>query len=331
MVSRTKYKIGNQTIGALLRAAGLGEAARIVPLGAGEYNAVFSVTAGGKEYVIKIAPEDGNPAVMTCEKGMMAAEVFWYKMIREQTSITVPEIYAVDLERRYIPTDYFIMEKLPGLTLDKMRLSKAEKEEAAAQMAQMAAQIHGIKNSRFGSVQGELYGDWHRAVRAMVRMMLDDCARKGRRSKRGERLLAYIDQYTGVLRQAECCMVNSDLWPPNIVCKRENGAIHYAWIDVERSYWGDRVVDFVSLEMMAPLAEKKATLAAYNAAAEQPVLATEEEKIRYAVAQAYLGLAMETEKYFRYTPRHFGWWRDVFASKWLFARAFGVLDAMRNA
>jgi aminoglycoside phosphotransferase (APT) family kinase protein len=325
MVSRTKYEIGSQAIGALFRAAGLGEATRVAPLGAGEYNAVFSVTAGGKEYVIKIAPADDNAAVMTCEKGMMAAEVFWYQMIRERTSIAVPEIYAVDLERRRIPTDYFIMEKLPGLTLDKIRLSKTEKKDTAAQMARMAAQIHGVKNSRFGSVQGELYGDWHQAVRAMVETMLADCARKGRQSKRGERLLAYIDQYKGVLQKAECCMVNSDLWPPNIICKRENGAIHCAWIDVERSYWGDRVVDFVSLEMTKPLPGKKATLAAYNAAADQPVLATEEETIRYAVAQAYLGLVMETEKYFRYTPRHFGWWRNVFASKWLFARAFGAL------
>jgi len=326
MVSRTKYKIDNQAIGALFRAAGLGEATEIIPMSAGEYNAVFSVTAGGKGYAIKIAPAEDNAAVMTCEKGMMAAEVFWYKMIREHTSIAIPEIYTVDFERRRIPTDYFIMEKMPGLPLDKMSLSKTEKQAAAAQMAKMAAQIHSIKNDRFGSVQGELYDDWHQAIRAMVQTMLDNCARKGKKSKRGGQLLAYIDRHKDVLQQAECCMVNSDLWPPNIICKRENGGVHYAWIDVERSCWGDRIVDFVSLEMMAPLAEKKATLAAYNAVAEQPVLATEEEKIRYAVAQAYLGLAMETEKYFRYSLRHLGWWRNVIASKWLFGKAFGVLD-----
>jgi len=325
MVSRTKFEIDSPAIEGLFRAAGLGEVTALAPLNAGEYNAVFSVTAGGKEYVIKIAPGDDS-AVMACEKGMMAAEVFWYKQIREHTSIAVPEIYAVDLERRRIPTEYFIMEKLPGQTLNKMRLSKIEKKEASAQMAKMAAQIHSIKNDRFGNVQGELYDDWHRAVRAMVQMMLGDCARKGKQSKRGERLLAYIDQYRDVLRQAECCMVNSDLWPQNIICKRGNGALQYAWIDVERSYWGDRIVDFLSLEMMAPLAEKKLSLAAYNEITDKPVLATKNEIIRYAVAQAYLALAMETEKYFRYTPRHIGWWRDVTASKWLFGTAFKTLD-----
>ena len=325
MVSRTKYKIDDAAIAALFRSAGLGEAAEIAPLGAGEYNAVFSVTAGGKEYALKIAPTD-DIAVLTYEKDMMASEVFWYKQMRQHTTITVPEIYAVDFERQQIPTNYFIMEKLPGLPLDKMRLSAEEKKDADAQKARMAAQIHKVKSDRFGYIQNELYDDWHQAIRAMVQALLEDCARKGKPSKRGKRLLALIDQHKNVLQQAECCMVNFDIWSPNTLCTRENGAIQYAWIDPERSFWGDHIVDFVCLEMLAPLAKKTVSLAAYNEAADQPVLATKEEKIRYAVAQAYLGLIMETEKYLRYTPHHFGWWRNVLVSKQLFASAFGVLS-----
>lgn len=121
-------------------------------------------------------------------------------------------------------------------------------------------------------------------------------------------------------------MFNFDIWPSNILCRRVNGEIKYAWIDPERSFWGDRILDFVCLETAVPLADKKASLAAYNSVAEKPVVITEEEKIRYAVAQDYLGLIMETEKYFRYTPHHFGWWRNVFFSKWLFKAAFRVLE-----
>ena len=37
-----------------------------------------------------------------------------------------------------------------------------------------------------------------------------------------------------------------------------------------------------------------------------------------------MGLIMETEKYYRYTPNHIGWWRNTAVSAFLFRQAFGV-------
>lgn len=325
MISRTKYKIDNATIEKLFNSAGIDGIEEISPLGAGEYNAVFNVKVCGKEYALKIAPTDDVP-VLTYEKNMMASEVFWYKQMREHTSIDVPEVYYVDFEKKLIPACYFIMEKLPGQQLDKMEFSKEEKTDMESVTAKMAAQIHKIKNDKFGYIQSGLYDDWYQAINAMVKAIINDCAAKGRKSKRGERLLTLIDKNKAVLEKAECSMVNFDIWPPNIICRNENGKINYAWIDPERSFWGDRIADFVCLETTVPLADKKASLAAYNSASEKPVNITEEENIRYAVAQGYLGLIMEVEKYFRYTPRHFGWWRNVIFSKIIFKNAFKVLE-----
>lgn len=324
MISRTKYKIDNAAIERLFVNAGIDGVTKIAPLGAGEYNAVFSVTAKGKDYALKISPGDDD-LVLTYENKMMPAEVFWYQQIQEHTDITVPKIFYTDFDQTLIPADYFIMEKLPGRPMDKIELSKSEKADSVAETARMAARIHKIKNDRFGYIQNGLYDDWYQAIRAMVNNILDDCARKGKRSKRGERLLAYIDRYKPVLEKAECCMVNADLWAPNIICKRENGEIKYAWIDPERSFWGDRIVDFICLEMMTPLADKEITLSAYNSAADTPVTADEEETIRYTVAQGYLGLILEAEKYYRYSLSHFGWWRNVFVSDLLYRNAFKIL------
>lgn len=324
MISRTKYKIDNATIEKLFRSAGISGITEIAPLGAGEYNAVFSGKAAGKEYAIKIAPTE-DVATLTYEKNMMASEVFWYNQMRNHTEITVPEIYYSDLEKKKIPTNYFIMEKLEGQQLDKMELSESEKTEADAEMAKMVAQIHKITNDKFGYIQSGLYDDWYQAIRAMVQSIIKDCEAKGRRTKRGEELLTCIDKHKVILEKAECSMVNFDIWAPNIICKREKNVIKYAWIDPERSFWGDRIVDFVCLEMMTPIAEKKASLTAYNSVTDKPINVTEEEKIRYAVAQGYLATIMEVEKYFRYTPFHYGWWRNVFASKMLFKNAFSVL------
>lgn len=160
----------------------------------------------------------------------------------------------------------------------------------------------------------------------MVQAIIADAARQKRRSGRGERLLAAIERYRSVLEKAESTMVNFDIWAPNILCTRGTQGIEYAWIDPERSFWGDPIADFVCLEFMTSLAKKKVSLAAYNAVTDRTITANQEETLRYAVAQGYLGLIMKVERYYRYTPHHFGWWRNALTARMLFKSAFGVLE-----
>ncbi|MCE5236667.1 MAG: aminoglycoside phosphotransferase family protein [Clostridiaceae bacterium] len=326
MRSRTKCNAAEADVKRLFAANGIAIPGEITPLGAGEYNAVFSAAdADGTEYAVKIAPEP-RVAVMAMEKSMMASELFWYDLIRERTSIRVPKVYAADFTKKVFPADYFIMEKLKGEQLDKAAFTEAEKAESASILARMAAGIHRIENDRFGYVQNGLYPNWYEAIRAMVSNVLGDCARAHHATPRGRKLLRLIDRHRAVLESVECCMVNFDLWPPNVLCTREADGIRYAWLDPERSFWGDRICDFVCLEPMTPLKEKTASLTAYNAAAEKPVLATGEECVRYAVGVGYLALIMEVEKYFRYSPFHYGWWRNAGASAMFFKQAFETLE-----
>ena len=323
--SKTKYPIHVPDIQKIFRAAGFPGVCKIHPLGAGMYNAVYEVCTNEKSYVIKIAPPSEVP-VMTYERDIMRAELYWYRQMREKTGIRVPEIYVQDFDHRIIPADYFIMEKLDGKQFDQMDFTPQEKVEASSQLAKMAAQIHRIRNDRFGYIQNELCENWYQAVRRMVSNIIQDAARLGKRTRRGERLLQAIDRYQSVLEKAECCMVNFDIWAPNILCIRGDQGIEYAWIDPERSFWGDRIADFVCLEMSKPLREKKKSLTAYNGISDHPVAATWEEEIRLAVAQGYLALIQEVEKYYRYTPWNQGWWLDVFSSRYFYNKAFGVLQ-----
>ena len=77
-----------------------------------EFSAVFAVRANGREYALKIAPRADIP-VLTYEQNMMASEVFWYGVMREQADIRVPDVYAVDDSKSLLPASYFIMELLP--------------------------------------------------------------------------------------------------------------------------------------------------------------------------------------------------------------------------
>lgn len=325
MISKTKCHLDEVSIRKAFQAAGILRITDIAPLGAGEFNAVYSVRTPEREYALKVSPVEGAP-VLTYEKDMMASELIWYQRMREGTSIRVPKIYWTDFTKTVLPAPYFIMEKISGKQMDQMDFSDSEREDSLAETARMVARIHSIKNDRFGYIQNGLFEDWYLAIRAMIQNLIEDARKVHRKTKRGELLLSYVDTNRTVLEKAECCMVNFDIWPANILCERQkDGTIHYHWLDPERSFWGDPIVDFVCLETMLPLSDKKRTLSAYNAAAERPVHATSEEQIRYAVALGYLALIMEVEKYYRYSPFHFGWWRNVGASSFFYSRGFGGL------
>ncbi len=328
MRSRTKNNLSDEMIKKLFDAAKIGGVSDIKPLGAGEFNAVFAVTANGKEYALKVAPSF-EVDILPYEKGMMASEVYWYKRMREDTPINVPEVYFYDDSKKLISSAYFIMDKLDGEQPDKMVMSDEEKSALKANIAEMSAEMHKIKNDKYGYIQLGLYDDWYQAVRSMTVSLIDSCQAKGHRSKRGEKLLGYIDGYKDILKKAECRMVNYDIWMPNIIAKRIDGKIKYWWIDPERCFWGDRMADFLCLDMLVPDLKKKTdAVKAYNAIATEPVEINRETEIRYGVMMAYMGLLMETEKYYRYSPAHFGWWRNVFAGTFLFYKVgFGILKA----
>ena len=134
---------------------------------------------------------------------------------------------------------------------------------------------------------------------------------KGRDSLEGRRKEKRNDRrpFRG-LEKVPCCMVNFDFWEPNILCSRERDTIRYALIDPERTFWGDSIADWVPLEFFHDLPDKKPSLLAYNGISRDPVLVTKEEKIRFRLMKEYLAFFMEVEKYYRYSPFHWGWWRN---------------------
>lgn len=325
MKSKTKNIVADETIRKCFVKAGFKNINNITALGAGMYNSVYSVSADGKEYAIKIAPPD-DVEVMSYERGMMAAEVFWYKQMRDKTCIQVPNVLFYDDSKEIITSEYFIMEKIDGTQIDKMQLSNKEKADLNAEMAKLAAEMHKIKNDKFGYIQMGLFDNWYYAIRASVQALINDAEAKGKKTKRGKKLLSYIDKNKNILEKVDCCMVNYDIWASNILARRENGVLRFWWIDPERSFWGDRMADFVCLDVTKPLSKKDKVIEAYNTVSDEKIVATHELEIRYAILMAQMGLIQEVEKYYRYRPTMIGWWIDVIGSNFLFYKiAFKLL------
>lgn len=173
-------------------------------------------------------------------KNMMQTEVYWYDIIRNNTGIKVPDVYYTDFSKTLIPSDWFIMEKLEGRQRNEIKMDKSELNKRTAHMA---AEIHYIKNDRFGYVQNGLYDNWYDALSNMIKNLLLDAQKMNKKSKRGEKLLSYAEKYKNILKAVPCSMVNYDIWDPNVICREHNnGEIEFQWIDPERSFWGDRIL-----------------------------------------------------------------------------------------
>lgn len=328
MRSKTKYFLSEIQISEIFQKSKLGKIDSFYAMGAGEFNSVYCVKCNGKEYVLKIAPHI-NKKVLTYEKDMLRIELKWYERIGNNTSIKIPEIYYFDFSKSIVDADYFIMEKLNGAQMDKFNADFSQKDSPTSKLAEMAAQIHRIKNDKYGYEQNGLFEDWYQAIKAMTQNLINDAKSAGHKSKSGNKLLTYIEKYKEILKKADCSMVNFDLWTPNVICNTdEYGNISYAWIDPERTFWGDRISDFVALEFGKPLENKIQSIESYNGVADEPIKITTEIKIRYHIAMAYLALIQEVEKYYRYSIFNYGWIRNVVSAKILYNKAFKYLGSV---
>jgi len=331
MKSRSKVSLDSQTIVMLFAKAGIHNITNIVPLGAGEFNSLYSADTPDQSYVIKIAPIN-HANTLTYESSMMESEVFFYGQLREKTTIRVPKIFFSDFTCKSIPNSYFIMEKLQGIQLDQSHLSTEDYKIAETQNIEMVAQMHEIRGSQFGYRQNGLKDNWYLALSSMVDQLMNDAHRWHHGTHHGKTLRRYLSMFQTVLEKVECRMVNFDLWYPNIICHKGENKISLAWIDLERCFWGDRIADFVSLDFMNTSLNKKTPLIdLYNQYTSQSLIITQEEQIRFAIMLGYLGLIMEVEKYARYSLFHFGWWRNVAVCKMLFGASFSQLKTLSKS
>ncbi len=321
--SKTKYEASTEEIRELFSFHKLGNVTDISPLGNGEFNSAYKVVLDdGQKYALKIAPPEGA-TVLTYEKNMMESEVFWYKMMHDNTDILCPEVYVADFSQSIIKSNCFIMQMMEGEPLWAVKFSDREYENVQKQKIEMLTKIHRIKNDRFGYRQSGLHDTWYDALKSMAGNLVKDCKSLGYETPDGEKFISYIDKHAKLLRSVPCRMVNFDLWDSNVLYN--DGKI--CWIDPERGFWGDPVADFITLGtgQKAPLSTKQKELDIYNETATEKIVLSKETEVRYALAVCYLALIEEVEKYVRYEPDEPNYIRNTNDAREMYDMAFAIL------
>ena len=326
VISRTKFDISQEDIRRIFQQAGFGPVTDIRTLGAGEFNSAFAVEAGSQTYALKVGAN--NDAVQIYEKDMMKSKVHWYQVITQNTDLRVPKVFVSDFSKEIVPTNYFIMEYIPGVQKDALDVTPEQKAKGDAEVARMVAKLHRIRGEKFGYIQSGLYDTWQEALRHIIENLIRDAKKVNQTLPRAEKLLTLIDRYQDVLNQAPCRLISFDAWDPNFICTSSDPEKpEFVWIDPERCFWGDPVLDFVAVGLgQWSLAEKVGVLDAYNALAEFPITATREEEIRYAFGLCYLATIMDCEKYYRYTPDLPNWQNCTEFPNLLYSLGFSMLE-----
>ena len=223
----------------------------VVPITTGKFNSSYIVAADGRDYVIRIAP-DPESVFIFYERNMMAREPRLHKLLREKTDAPVAEIFIHDDSRSLIPTDYLIMERLPGRALSDVEVSSSDYAKVMQQIGQYMAGVHSLTAKQYGYL-GEHNcmqprDDWASAFKIMWNKLIDGiCDVDFYNHDEAEMVRGLVDRYYNIFdRPVDSSLLHMDIWSQNILVDEEMNVTGI--VDWDRALWGDVEIEFAVLD-----------------------------------------------------------------------------------
>jgi aminoglycoside phosphotransferase (APT) family kinase protein len=173
-----------------------------------------------------------------------------HRLVREQTTIPIPEVFLADESCRKWPWRVFIKEYLPGVEFADIRgdLAEAELRHAQAQIGDAVAQIHAVRFAGFGEIDqtGQVVepSSCIKALEAHARRII-------RSQQDQERFLAYLEQRSALFTgEAHAGLCHEDLHKHNILFRRDLVGWRLAAIlDFEKAWAGPRESDLARMDL----------------------------------------------------------------------------------
>ncbi|AOZ94385.1 aminoglycoside phosphotransferase family protein [Paenibacillus crassostreae] len=246
------------------------------------------VLADGRKVVLKVAPSK-DKRLMRCEKNNMRTEVEALRIVTQIGGIPVPHVYVYDPSCTLIDSEYFIMEYIEGISLNKIKdsLLSEELQSIEKQLGEYNALINSCKGEKFGYFHDgdDLTVSWAVAFRKLINDVLQDGIEAGiDLSISYSEIEIEIDKRITTLNEvSEPCLVHWDLWPGNVFI--HEGRIS-GIIDFERAFWGDPLIEYY----FGKFAQSAAFEEGYGKG-----ITSEGERNRRALYDFYLDLVMVIE------------------------------------
>lgn len=311
MHSRTKATVTSEELLKMIELAGIKDLVKIEELTGGEFNLAYMIHTQTDRYILKIGPSEWTN-MLTYEKGIMNVELWVYEQIRKNTDIKIPEI--IYSGKDIIGNQWFIMTVLSGKLLCDAQLNNDQLYKWQYQFGQALAQIHNIKNDKFGYMQVGLHENWKDAYYDMIFNLIADGEKQGNIIPDITGILRFIRKWEDALLDVKVPrLIHYDLFSNNVFSD-ENGNFD-GLIDTERSFFGDYYSDFFAIDYLGYLEDNKGLIDGYNSTAEEKIEFTPNARARVALSRLMLGILMFVEGTTRLSlsdPNH--WDRKYLAS-----------------
>lgn len=145
----------------------------------GAYNSSYLIVLQDGRYVLKIAPPP-DIRVLRYENSILEAEASALRLVRERTTVPVPELILYDDTCNILDSPYLLMTYLPGTTLDKLRpsLSSSDSNTVDHTVGRYLRQVGDAARDRkyFGRWQSraKMYTSWQECFLALTEAILRD-------------------------------------------------------------------------------------------------------------------------------------------------------------
>lgn len=170
------------------------------------------------------------------------------EFLREHTNVPCPRVYSLDTSRSLVPYSFLLLECLPGVSLESVRLTKQQRAPVERELADVVLELHSFTAETFRGI------DEPRGPRSWLDVFLP-CLEENRRDMQAilpDDLLELLDRVLPLASDAlgkhgEPTLIHGDLWAGNImVHEREDGwhlsglldpvGLRYAEVEMELSY-----------------------------------------------------------------------------------------------
>ncbi len=291
MHSRTKAVVSEKQLLEMIDLAGLKDLEKIEELKGGEFNLAYRVYTKDEDYILKVGPKESTD-MLTYERGIMDIELWAYEEIRKNTDIIIPEI--VYSSNEIIGNKWFVMTVIQEDLLCELDLTNQQMYNWQYQFGEALAELHNIKNDKFGYKQCGLHSTWKDAYYDMIFNLIEDAEKQGATLPDLAKILRFIKKWEGALEEVkEPRLIHFDLFSNNVFIDEFGNFA--GLIDTERCFFGDYYADFFAIDYLGYLQNNKGLVDGYNSKAEEKIEFTPNARARVALSRLMLGLLMFVE------------------------------------
>jgi fructosamine-3-kinase len=225
---------------------------QLTPVSTGKFNTTVLGRCREHDIIIRIAP-DPDKTFLFYERNMMAQEPEIHHIVRENTTLPVPEIYIYDSTRRYLDRDVLIEEAMPGTPVSECSLPADVRDRMEEQMGRFLRELHDrCQRQSYGYLGNHNpmppHENWTSAFAEMWNRLIDDIVsvwvyttHQGNRARQA--LTKNLHHFT---RTVPASLLHMDIWDQNILVDMKGNVSGI--LDWDRALWGDPEIEFAVLD-----------------------------------------------------------------------------------